>query len=315
MRRVIVPVLHKDISDFLAAQSDNDTPDQLRAKVEALIADHWEEWFKARRFDVNNPPPKSIPVVTIAGQGIATAGNLVGIYSQLKTGTTSFCGALMAATMNPSGDCLGVTGANPAGLPLLHFGTEQSEYDHHQICPQMLSRAGLDEPPLWFNSYWLTQDTINDRRRAIAEAARRFAVGSKLWSIVIDGVGDLCVDLNDTSESFGLVEELHRLAITYGCPIFCRLHENPGDNKTGKTRGHVGSQLERKAETNLRLEKDAEIVTIYTERSRHGYIPKGDGPRFRWDDVAVTHLSVGTTGEVRLTAKHEELHRLSSHLV
>ena len=305
---VTLPEPKSDISDFIAAQSDNDTAEDIRAKVEALICDPWEDWFKKRRFDVHNPPPKPVSVVTIAGKGVATAGNLVVILSQLKTGTSNFCGALMASTMNPTGDCLGITGLNPNGLPLLHFDTEQSEYDHHQICVQMLRRAGLDEPPPWFNSYWLTQDPVKDRRRAVAEAMRRFAISGKLWGVVIDGVGDLCVDLNDPTESFGLVEELHALAIAYYCTIFCRLHENPGDNKTGKTRGHLGSQLERKAETNLRLEKDSnEVVTVYTERSRHCHIPKDIGPCFAWNESAGMHLSRASGNVEKENAKAQEI--------
>ena len=48
------------------------------------------------------------------------------------------------------------------------------------------------------------------------------------------------------------------------------LHENP-NSEYGKTRGHLGSQLERKAESNLRLQKDntTGVTTIFTEKSRH----------------------------------------------
>ena len=39
-------------------------------------------------------------------------------------------------------------------------------------------------------------------------------------------------------------------------PVFCVLHENPGTEQA-KTRGHLGSDLNRKAFANLRIDKDA----------------------------------------------------------
>ncbi len=97
------------------------------------------------------------------------------------------------------------------------------------------------------------------------------------------------------------------MAITYACPIICVLHENPGENHHGKTRGHLGSQLERKAETNLRLSKDAEgITTVFTERSRHCHIPKDTGPRFAWDNAAGMHMSCGSIKSEKDNAKARE---------
>ena len=75
-------------------------------------------------------------------------------------------------------------------------------------------------------------------------------------SVFIDGVADLCKSPNDDIEAFALVEHLAHLAIAYACPLILVLHENPSGLETGKTRGHLGSQLERKAESNLRIARD-----------------------------------------------------------
>ena len=116
-----------------------------------------------------------------------------------------------------------------------------------------------------------------------------------MHSAIIDGVADLCVDPNAIEEAFGLVEELVQLAIKHACPIITVLHENPSAAETGKTRGHLGSQLERKAESNLRLGKDSKgITTIYAERCRRASIPKDRGPRFAWDDASGMHVTVHT---------------------
>jgi hypothetical protein len=101
------------------------------------------------------------------------------------------------------------------------------------------------------------------------------------------------------------------LAIRYQCGMFTVLHENPG-SEIGKTRGHLGSQLERKQFAGLRLAKDKdEITTVWTDRSRKASIPKSQGIRFAYDKEAGLHLPVairpmthgprprGRTGRVR----------------
>jgi hypothetical protein len=123
----------------------------------------------------------------------------------------------------------------------------------------------------------------------------------------MDGVADLCADPNDSEEAFDLVHELHALAIGHDCAIVTVLHENPG-SESGKTRGHLGSQLERKAECNLRLAKDTDgITTVWAERARHCHLPKNEGPCFAWNDAASMHTSCGTAGEIKSAAIRERL--------
>jgi 5S rRNA maturation endonuclease (ribonuclease M5) len=308
IRRVSPLVPEKgDISDYLEGLSDS----EARAAIHELLIlpEPLDTLLDARRFDISKPPSKPVPVLLIAGKPIATAGNLVAVTAQAKAGKTALLTGALAALMDPSGDCLGITGANPDGLAALHVDTEQSPYDHHAVILQVLRRAGRDKPPEWLRSYSLADVPTKDRRKALVHDMTRAAVGGKLRVAFIDGVADLCVDPNDPAEAFGLVEELHRLAITYACPIVCVLHENPG-SETGKTRGHLGSQLERKAETNLRLSKDTSGVTVvFTERSRHCHIPRESGPRFVWDDVAGMHVSCGTARDDK--AESDDFHHLA----
>jgi hypothetical protein len=126
-------------------------------------------------------------------------------------------------------------------------------------------------------------------------------------SVLLDGVADYIKDPNDPEEAFAAVERLHRLAVQYLTTILCVIHVNPGSDN-GKTRGHLGSQLARKAESNIELSKDAdEITTVYTSSSRHAFISKQDGPRFRWDSLAKMHVSCAPDREQRSNAKKGEM--------
>jgi hypothetical protein len=134
-----------------------------------------------------------------------------------------------------------------------------------------------------------------------------------IHSVFIDGVADLCLDPNDAEESFGLVEELQHLTIKHHCPVTTVLHENPSGAESGKTRGHLGSQLERKAESNLRVFKDAKgICTIYSDRCRRASIPKEQGPRFTFDVKAGMHLTY--CGDIQ-AERIEKKRRKQEHLV
>lgn len=248
----------------------------------------------ARRFDIFNPPAPAVPVFRLSEALVATPGNLLAIQAKSKEGKTAFIGAMIASTMSPEGGCLGVSSSNPNSFAVVHFDTEQSPAAHHALGLTVLRRAGLDEPPKWFYSYRIADLAQPMRRKFIKfEMERAAQQHGGLLSMFLDGGADFLVDPNDTMESFGFVDELHQLAIQYLAVIPCVIHENPG-SVDGKTRGHFGSQLERKAESNIRLSKDTEGVTVvFTERSRHAHIPKEYGPCFHYDETQRMHVSCG----------------------
>jgi hypothetical protein len=267
-----------------------------------------------RRFDFDNPPRRPEPIFKLAGQTIATAGNLVVVQSQVKSGKSAILGAMIAAAISddPLADFLGIEAAESNGKAIVHFDTEQSRYDAHELIARALRRAVTVRPPPWLRSYCLTDvDTLTRRRLFAAELERAAQLHGGVYAGLIDGVGDFAIDVNDTAESNGLVAELHALAIRFDCPIVCVLHENPGENSHGKTRGHLGSQLERKAESNLRLVKDTNGVTIiFSEKSRGASISRERGPRFKWDDSKMMHVSHVPLSEGRNEAKKDVMSSL-----
>jgi hypothetical protein len=127
-----------------------------------------------------------------------------------------------------------------------------------------------------------------------------------IFTVLLDGAADLVIDPNDPEEAFGFVAELHARAIQHACSIVTVLHENPGTNN-GKTRGHLGSQLERNAETLLRLEKKDEVTTLWADMARHCALPKSAGLRFAYDLDAGMHVPVDSANDARSKAAADEL--------
>lgn len=263
--------------------------------------------LKERRFDLLNPPAEAIPRLYLAGQGVSTAGNLTVITGQAKAGKSALLGGTVAALIDGK-EHLGMTApVNTAGHGWIHFDTEQSRYDHHRLICRAMERAGVNTLPEWFRSYSLADVPTAERRKLLAaEMVATKAAHGKLEGVIIDGIADLCHDLNDPAEAFGLVEELQRLAIKFDCVIVVILHLNPS-TLTGKTRGHLGSQLERKAESVIQLEKDKEgVVTTWLGYGRNSCLPKVSGIRFKWDDDEGMFMQVaGTRSEERAKAKDD----------
>jgi hypothetical protein len=215
----------------------------------------------------------------------------------------------LAAPIATNGsDTLGVESENPNGLAVVHFDTEQSREDFWNQVARAVRRAGREQTPPWLLSYTLTDFPAKQKREAVWMAADHAAKEfGGLHSIIVDGFADLVCDVNDAEECNEFVAALHALAIKHNCPIVGVIHFNPGSEKT---RGHLGSQLERKAETNLRIDKDGEVSHVWSEKQRRAPILEGTGPRFQWSEELAMHVTVESRESAKKKAATEEAKRL-----
>jgi len=246
------------------------------------------------RLDPNIEPPALREVFALGKTVIGTPGNIVSTLAQAKAGKTAFIGAAIGSTMGTSSDCdfLGLSGQNPSGLAVVHVDTEQASHDHYKVIRTSMRRAHLEGAPKWLHSYATAGLSPSERRRLLPHMLKAAkAEYGGIHSVFLDGVADFVNDPNDGKECFAFVDWLQAQAVKYDCPIFAVLHHNPNSEKG---RGHLGSQLERRSETNLMLEKDSATgrTVVYSTKQRRAPIPKADGPCFRWDDQAVMHVTV-----------------------
>ena len=249
--------------------------------------------LESRLFRFDRVPPALQPVYTLAGQCVGTRGNLSTITALVKAGKTAVIEAMIASAMaQPGADCFSFESANPNGRALLHFDSEQSPFDHDASIRRALKRGGLDAPPPWLFSYCLTGLNCRQAWKLVHEAIQRARdLYPGIHSILLDGAADFIADVNDAAECNAFVAELHGLAIEHDCHVVGAIHFNPG---TEKSRGHLGSQLERKAETNLRLDKVDGVTVIWSDKQRRAPITKDSGPCFQWSDAAQMHVTVAT---------------------
>jgi hypothetical protein len=251
--------------------------------------------LRARAFDPMRVPPPLRPIFTLGGVVICTPGNLTAITAQAKVGKSALVSALTAAAMTPAdaqADCLTAEGFNTDGKALLYVDTEQAPDDFWHAVNRAKRRACVDAMPDWLQAYTIADLPAQVGRKALAIAMADAAEAhGGIHAVIIDGVADIVLDVNDAEECNGIVAELHGQAIRYDCAIICVIHKNPGSDKT---RGHLGSQIERKAETNLTLEKDEEVTVVWSAKQRRAPIDKRTGPRFRWDNELKMHVTANT---------------------
>jgi hypothetical protein len=271
-----------------------------KGKADTLPADDLVAMLDARRIRVADNPPRPAAVVSLRGQGLSTAGNITVLAAQPKAGKSASLGAMVAAMFpapNTAGlDFLGWECAPAEGAAVVWFDTEQSTFDSWKNVKRATDRTGLPDFPENLRAFCLVDVPTVERRELLPlelERARKDC--GRVHAVFLDGVGDLCQSVNDEKEANGLVDELCALATEYQTVIITVLHENSaaGPQQTGKTRGHLGSQLERKAESNLRLVKGSDGVTeVFSEKCRSANLPRGHGAFFAWDDASGMHITV-----------------------
>lgn len=265
----------------------------------------------AMRFDPNKTPPVDAVCMMIGDFPIAARGDLTVPQGKSKVGKSALISAILGAVhrgnYNTQGDTLCVAWKGESTGAIIHLDTEQSRYDWHALVCRGITRSGVPEPSPRLVSLPLVRFSRSERL-AILTQTLAFEQESKgrIDLVIIDGVADLCTSPLDEKESLELVSRLHALAQEFHCAIVCVLHENPGTDQ-GKTRGHLGSELNRKAFANIRIDKDGEgVSTIYGTDMRKREIPKEQGFCFAWNEEAGMHTFQGRAAGLKAAQRDEK---------
>lgn len=252
---------------------------------------------------------------------VAARGNITVIQGKSKVGKSAVVSAVMGAALAPAsarpGDCLAFRwqgGCAEGGEPgvILHLDTEQSPGDWHGLVTRSLVRAGLvgreEEAMARLVSLPLVSFTRAERLLVLQDLLEGFRKqGRTVDLIVIDGIADLCISPNDEAEGLELVSRILSLAHEYRAAVTTIIHENPS-TEAAKTRGHLGSELNRKAFANLRIDKDTStgISVIYGTDMRKRDIPHAHGFCFGWDDRAGMHVHKGRNAAMKAAERERE---------
>lgn len=207
-------------------------------------------------------PPK---ILFVGDCTIATFGNFSASTGKAKSKKTFNISAMVAAAVTNT-TVLNYRACLPEGKrKILYFDTEQSKYHCHNVLERIYKLSGLsvkkDDPRLLF---WGLREYTPKLRIALIDYALR--KHQEVGLVIIDGLRDLMYDINNGKEATDVMTVLMAWTSVYDLHIHTVLHLNKNDNNP---RGHIGTELENKAETVLIISKNLQNNSITEVRPMH----------------------------------------------
>lgn len=196
---------------------------------------------------------------------LGTYGNFSFIQAPPKTKKTFFISLLASVYLSDQNHFGGNLKGHRQGKELIHIDTEQGRWHCQRVFKRIAQMAGTSEGYL---TYGLRTIGYKERIEFIDYCLEHKTKNAGL--LIVDGIADLCADVNNIEESNACVQRLMEWSAKYNVHIMCVIHSNFGSDKPT---GHLGSFLEKKAELQIQLEANTvnkEWITVKCKRSR-GY--------------------------------------------
>lgn len=218
-----------------------------------------EKILEDSRYNPNKQPKIEQVIFTIQNQNIGSLQNFITLTGLPKAGKSRFISAIISS---------GLTGAemftmklrlNEEHYRILHFDTEQSEYDYYKMINNIKAMAKIDTLPHYFHSW-----NMREHEPKTLVAAVEFVVKNmqNLGVIILDGILDFLYSYNDEAESKALINLLKRWSKISNCLIICILHVG---KTTGTTVGHFGAMADRASQTVMECKRnDIDKLVTYT---------------------------------------------------
>lgn len=197
-------------------------------------------------------------IISIDSTPIATLGNISACVGKPKSGKTLNISAIVAAALS-NGKVLKYYANLPKNKKrVIYIDTEQSKLHCFKQLSRIAKLANVSETYLMDNLYLfaLREYGPKDRMNIIDQALDQI---NNIGLLVIDGVRDLLFDINCPIESSQLINTLMQWSSKYNIHILTVIHLNKSDDNT---RGHLGSELNHKSETVLKVVKSNSLSNL-----------------------------------------------------
>ena len=199
---------------------------------------------------------------------IGTYGNISVIQAPPKSKKTFFVSLLsavyLAEDLKPfAGDLK----ANRDNKHIIHFDTEQGVFHAANVFKRPIEMTGIKTDK--YHTLALRHLSASDRIDFIEYYLYDKLDATDVGLVIIDGIADLCSDVNNIEESNLVVQKLMKWSKELNCHIITVIHSNFG---TEKATGHLGSSLYKKVETVISLELNTvnkDLVTVSCKMSRN----------------------------------------------
>lgn len=148
---------------------------------------------------------------------------------------------------------------------ILYIDTEQGRHHCQQVLKRILRLAEMPDDKVPENLIMLSLRKFAPKvRLLIVEEA--IGTTPDLGLVIIDGIRDFLYDINSSSESTEVISKFMQWTDDKQIHIHTVLHQNKNDEHA---RGHIGTELNNKAETIMQVEVDKEDKTVSVVEAVH----------------------------------------------
>ena len=200
---------------------------------------------------------------------LATFGNFSFIQAPPKTKKSFFVSLLMSTFLHTEID--GITGDlrghRRNNGHVVHFDTEQGDWHAQRVMRRPLIMSNNEVTN--YHTIALRKLSFKNRIEFIEYYLYDKLEGKDIDLIAIDGIADLCADVNNIEEANYVVQKLMTWTSELNCHIITVIHSNFGSDKAT---GHLGSALYKKCETAINLKANTANhgqVTVECKMSRN----------------------------------------------
>ena len=256
--------------------------------------------WQASRLTLTGEYVTAPEILRVHGSPIGTLGNFSASIGKAKSKKTFNVSAIVAAALKN-----GTVLQYDAELPehkrkILYVDTEQSPYHCQKVMRRIarMAELPLDREPENLEFLSLRRHTPEIRIAIVEEAIYHT---ENLGLVIIDGIRDMVYDINSPGESTKIISKLMQWTDELQIHIHTILHQNKADENA---RGHIGTELNNKAETVLEVAKDKLDNDISTVHAVHIRAIDFQPFAFRINDNALPEL----VEDYNFTKKKSESH-------
>jgi hypothetical protein len=211
-----------------------------------------DELLEKRKYNPDYIPNKENIVFTIGNRHVGSLQNFVTFSGLPKSAKSTFVAGAIASSFVPF-DVFNMKIHLPTDRrKICYFDTESSDYDFFRQINKIKGFSDLINLPDWFNAYQVREDGSGIIRKMIEAYLNKNADCSV---IIIDGLLDLIVNVNDEREASLASKWLKKITKVYNVLLITVLHQSKSNLSTT---GHIGAASDRFAQSTLDIVKDKE---------------------------------------------------------
>ncbi len=274
------------------------------------------EQVLATRITEESHIPDVVPTITVKNGTFAIQGDISFISGAPKSGKSSLCQFILSTalmeTIPDAFDTLGIQSIFCQNRPVVYIDTEQPPaYTNRMLSNVKRLIGATSDPGNLFVYNW--RNFSHTQNRTAIEYLFKQMPDTFLW--IIDGITDFVAGANEEREGNEAIRFFMQQASELNTTVVLLIHETPN---TGKMRGHIGSEAERKCGGALSIKKDRDNGVHWIEPKLIRGSSDFEKYAFRYDDGQSRFVSVDDSETRKIKAqmsqqenRQSELHRLA----